>query len=74
MRQLKEAALGHVDEWIRKLGETWLSGTLEKLEWLEQLVKKRHESTDGSISIDISLLIVEIEESWYRLGYYSIHV
>lgn len=74
MSKLKDAALGHVDEWIRKLGDTWLSGTQEKLEWLEQLIKKRHLSTDGSISIDISLLIIEIEESWYRLGHYSIHV
>lgn len=74
MKQLKEAALGHVDEWIRQLGETWLSGTMEKLERLEQLVKKKHETTDGSISIDISLHLIVIEESWYRLGHYCVHV
>lgn len=75
MKQLKQAALEHIKEWIRQLGATWLASTVEKIKKVENLTESlRQMNVDGSLDIDIELLIMEVQESWYRLGHYSIQV
>lgn len=74
MKQLKMSALEHIKEWIRQLGATWLAGTREKLAKVEDLVKSRHQHSDGSVEIDIEMLITEVQESWHRLNHYDIKV
>lgn len=74
MKRLKEAALEHIKEWIGQLGATWLAGTVAKLAKVEDLAERRKQSRDGSLDIDIELLIMEVQESWHRLGHYNIKV
>lgn len=74
MRQLKQAAIEHIREWIRHLGATWLATTKEKLTKVEDLLRARHHHRDGSTEIDIEMLITEVHESWFRLGHYGIKV
>ena len=79
MQELKQSALEHIEEWIRQLGATWLEGTKDKLAQLEILLTTRKNIVedhlkDGSIEIDIEMLLIEVKESWHRLGHYGIQV
>lgn len=83
MQQLKRKAEEHIVEWIRLLGATWLQNTRENLVQLEALLGSRNEassteggtlSRDGSIDIDIEMLLIGVRESWHRLGHYGIQV
>ena len=79
MQELKQSAMEHIEEWIRQLGATWLEGTKDKLAQLEILLTTRKNIVedhlkDGSIEIDIEMLLIEVKKSWYRLGHYGIQV
>ena len=76
MQPLKRSAQEHVNEWIRKLGATWLDGTRDKLSQLEGLLDEADggNNEDGTIDIDVEMLLAEVGESWHRLGHYDIKV
>jgi len=79
MQELNQFALEHIGEWIRQLGATWLEGTKDKLAQLEILLISRmniskDQLKDGSIEIDSEMLLIEVKESWHRLGHYIIQV
>jgi hypothetical protein len=70
--ELKAAAQQHARQWVQQLGATWLDGTRNKLVRLRQLLQVV--DADGSINIDIEMLIAEVKESWHRLRHYKIKV
>ena len=70
--ELKAAAQQHARQWVQQLGATWLDGTSIKLVRLRQLLQLP--DADGSVDIDIEILIAQVKESWHRLRHYKIKV
>jgi hypothetical protein len=70
--EFKAAAQQHACQWVKQLGATWLDGTRNKLVRLKQLLQVTDE--DGSVDIDIEILIAQVNESWHRLRHYKIKV
>ena len=77
MEELGKSAVAHIDSWMKHLGQVWLddiNGKMEEIERLERRHAAEAHSHDGSVDVDVEILVGVVRESFHRLAYYSIQV
>lgn len=73
MQELQRSAMEHIDSWIGHLGQVWLDDVTNKIQQIGQL-RDHHVDHDGSVDVDIEILVDVVRQSFHRLAYYSITV